>query len=113
MGLLRLLLAVSVVLHHSGPIFGNYLLGSFNGGSLPVNSFFIISGFYMGFILSEKYVAKNGSYFLFITNRFLRIYPIYWAVLIATILLVICLYTLVGNTTFLKWMSGCMLSLCI
>jgi peptidoglycan/LPS O-acetylase OafA/YrhL len=32
-------------------------------------------------------VGQNGSYRLFITNRFLRIYPTYWLILIATIVL--------------------------
>ena len=36
----------------------------------------------MSLILTEKYIKKNGSYKLFITNRFLRIYPLYWVILI-------------------------------
>jgi peptidoglycan/LPS O-acetylase OafA/YrhL len=80
MGLLRILLALSVVLNHLGPIFGFTLLN----GKIAVESFFIISGFYMSLILNEKYIKKNGSYRLYITNRFLRIYPVYWFVLALT-----------------------------
>jgi len=49
---------------------------------VAVRSFFIISGFYMALILNEKYIGKNGTYKLFITNRFMRIFPIYWVILI-------------------------------
>ncbi len=59
------------------------------GGSVAVESFFIISGFYMSLILNEKYVGKSNSYRLFITNRFLRLYPIYWAVLLLSVFTIV------------------------
>jgi peptidoglycan/LPS O-acetylase OafA/YrhL len=40
----------------------------------------------MSLILNEKYVGVNNSYRLFITNRFFRLFPIYWTVLIGTII---------------------------
>lgn len=82
MGLLRFILAISVVLSHTGDLFGF----TFVGGQLAVQAFYIISGFYMTLILNEKYIGKNSSYKLFISNRLLRLYPIYWTVLILTIL---------------------------
>jgi len=82
MGFFRFLLAISVLSIHT-----DYNLGlSRFGEQLAVNAFFIISGFYMALIIAEKYTGKNGSYRLFITNRFLRIYPLYWVVLLATII---------------------------
>lgn len=81
MGFLRLLLATSVVIAHCGSLFNL----EFVGGQIAVQSFFIISGFYMSLILNEKYTS-NGSYLLFITNRALRLYPIYWVVLLLTVL---------------------------
>ena len=81
MGILRFLLAITVVLAHSSPIFGF----SFVSAPIAVQSFYIISGFYMTLILNEKYVGVNGSYKLFISNRFLRLYPIYWIVLFLTV----------------------------
>lgn len=78
MGLLRLILALSVVIIHAYPIFGHQFISS----NIAVNSFFIISGFYMAFILHEKYIGKNGSYKTFIINRFLRIYPLYWVIIL-------------------------------
>ena len=50
MGLLRFILAASVVLAHSGDFFGF----KFTGGLIAVETFFIISGFYMALILDTK-----------------------------------------------------------
>lgn len=73
---------MSVIVAHTSPIFGsNYV-----GGSIAVKAFYIISGFYMSLVLNEKYLNKTGSYKLFITNRFLRIYPVYWVVLLLTVI---------------------------
>lgn len=83
MGFLRLLLALSVVANHSTSIFGI----DFVGGRIAVQAFFMISGFYMALILNEKYVGKNSNYFLFISNRILRIYPTYWVVAMFTLFL--------------------------
>ena len=81
MGKIRTLLALSVVMYHCGAIFGITLIG----GGLPVQAFFIISGFYMSMVLNEKYVGANKSYKLFLSNRLLRLYPIYWVVLVLTV----------------------------
>lgn len=82
MGIIRLLLALSVVAIHTSPILGYRLIDPV----MAVEGFFIISGFYMSLILNEKY-NKPGSYKLFITNRLLRIFPAYWVVLFLTLLL--------------------------
>src|SRR6266699_1944463 len=82
MGVLRVILALCVYFYHTGWING---FAIFSDPYKPVYSFFIISGFYMAFILNKKYVGKKGSYLLFLSNRFLRIYPIYWVVLLVSI----------------------------
>ena len=82
MGIIRLLLALSVVAVHCGTIWKF----DFVGGQVSVQSFYIISGFYMTMVLNEKYINENSSYKLFITNRMLRLYPIYWVVVLLTIL---------------------------
>jgi peptidoglycan/LPS O-acetylase OafA/YrhL len=82
MGFLRYLLAITVVIAHSKALFGLTLVGS----EIAVQSFYIISGFYMTLVLNEKYIGDNSSYFLFIKNRFLRLYPFYWLMLFLTIL---------------------------
>ncbi|RYF91782.1 MAG: acyltransferase [Chitinophagaceae bacterium] len=91
MGILRFILAVSVVLFHSSSIFGV----AFVGGQTAVQAFYIISGFYMTLILKEKYIGANKSYKLFISNRFLRLYPIYWIVFLITLIyaLIVLVYT--------------------
>lgn len=81
MGSLRLILAICVVIAHSSTIFGLTSVG----GRMAVQSFYIISGFYMTLILKEKYIGSNNSYKLFISNRLLRLYPIYWAVLLLAV----------------------------
>lgn len=81
MGLLRVLLAMAVVLAHSDDFFGIKL----TGGVVAVQLFFIISGFYMFLILDIKYQGLN-SYWLFISNRMLKIFPIYFLVLFLTII---------------------------
>ena len=76
MGTLRLLLAFAVVIAHSQPLYG------FVGiGSSAVPAFFIISGFYMCLVLSTTY-NKPGAIRLFYINRFLRLFPLYWSVLL-------------------------------
>ena len=82
MGTIRFLLAISVLISHLHIQEIKYFL---NNGSDSVQLFFIISGFYMFMILKNKYSKIKNAYFYFISNRFLRIYPIYYIVLIITI----------------------------
>lgn len=72
------MLAISVLLAHAGiwRITGNQLVN----GTIAVQCFFVVSGFYMALILNEKY-SEIGPY---LANRALRIFPIYWAVLVMT-----------------------------
>jgi peptidoglycan/LPS O-acetylase OafA/YrhL len=102
MGTIRLLLALAVVMYHSYSVFGLKM----TGGMVSVQTFYMLSGFYMALILNEKYTGA-GSWRVFITNRMLRLYPIYWAVLILT--LVICLIGFWGwgNNYFLwTWFAN-------
>lgn len=57
MGLIRILLAISVIIAHTESILGFNMVG----GTLAVQAFFIISGFYMALILSEKYDVSTQS----------------------------------------------------
>ena len=76
MGLVRFLLAATVVINHTGPLFGLVLTDAY----IAIKVFFTISGFYMALILSEKYTGP-GRCRLFYTNRWLRLFPLYWVVL--------------------------------
>ncbi len=80
MGLIRFLLAVAVIITHTGPAYGIRMFG----GDVAVQTFFIISGFYMALILNEKYRGP-GSYSIFIRARFLRLFPTYLVILLATL----------------------------
>jgi peptidoglycan/LPS O-acetylase OafA/YrhL len=84
MGILRTILALAVVVYHSYKIFGLHMCG----GQVAVETFYIISGFYMALILNEKYIGV-GSYKKFILSRFFRIFPVYWTVL--GFVLVVCI----------------------
>ena len=83
MGTLRFILAISVVYGHAGHFLGFPLIP----GDTAVQSFYAVSGFYMALVLNEKYRPESSSYFLFISNRFMRLFPIYAAVAILTLLL--------------------------
>ncbi len=82
MGFLRFVLAIVVVIAHSQAL-GNI---RFVGGVLAVQSFYMISGFYMALILNEKYIGISNRYYIFLSNRLLKLFPIYWVVLLLTIL---------------------------
>lgn len=92
MGYIRTLLALIVIISHTQPFF-NF---NFLGGKIAVQCFYIISGFYMSLILNEKYIGINQSYKLYMTNRLIRLYPIYWTMLLLIIISSI-LYGIVTN----------------
>lgn len=75
MGALRLILALSVVCVHEGNL---PLIHQLVGGQLAVQSFYIISGFYMALVLQEKYTSTVQFY----KFRLLKIYSIYWTALV-------------------------------
>lgn len=83
--MLRYFLALVVVIGHS-PLtaFARPLNGD---GGLAVQSFYVISGFYMSLILNKYRLhtlqLTNLKDFYF--SRFLRIYPIYWICFVATL----------------------------
>ena len=97
MGILRTILALAVVVYHSFKIFGLHMCG----GQVAVESFYMISGFYMALILNEKYVGI-GSYKKFILSRFYRIFPVYWVVLLAALLLSVIGYYIFDKPFYLS-----------
>lgn len=76
MGLFRLCLAFCVVLSH-----GLNLRIPAATADVAVQTFYIVSGFYMALVLTEKYHRTTT----FLTNRVLRLYPAYLVVAIATL----------------------------
>src|SRR5262245_49810111 len=74
MGILRLILALSVVAVHAGPVFG---LRYFGNGVMSVETFFMLSGFYMALVLATRYREHTRDFYF---NRFLRLFPVYWII---------------------------------
>lgn len=104
MGLIRFLLAIAVVDTHLFNAEKPFPFGILCTGKVAVQFFFIISGFYMGLVLNTKY-GYRGSYKQFLAQRFLRIYPAYWAMLVfwAVAALVIRRSTGIENAAFHSW----------
>ncbi len=106
MGILRFLLALSVIASHASgigiplPDGKPYPLWTMSliDGRQSVALFFIISGFYMAMVLNTKY--QNNT-IRFYGNRFLRLWPAYIIVLIFA-----CIFTPVGST-ILKMTADC------
>jgi peptidoglycan/LPS O-acetylase OafA/YrhL len=80
MGTLRLFLAFSVLAWHLRPL-GYLRLTALDGG-IAVISFFIISGFYMSMVISQKYRHLPNGRRRFFVNRFLRIFPLYFVAMV-------------------------------
>ena len=86
MGALRALLALAVVLSHTGGIYG-YVI---TGGVVAVETFFILSGFLIAMVLSEKYNFFTDK-LIFYRARALRIFVPYYVALVFAV--VIALFT--------------------
>jgi len=99
MGYLRLILAIYVIISHAGGIeipFGDGKMSIYNfGGRNAVGLFFMISGFYMSLILSDKYKNSLKTFYI---NRALRIFPTYWLVLILGIFFISADYSNIVKT---------------
>ena len=78
MGVIRLLLALSVIGAHSN----SHPILKFVGGELAVQAFFVISGFYMTMIIGTYNTKKD-----FWISRYLRLYPIYIVCALMTLIL--------------------------
>ncbi|MES2606251.1 MAG: acyltransferase, partial [Pseudomonadota bacterium] len=83
MGILRLLLACSVVFEHCPSWIGLKLIP----GHMAVELFFMISGFYMSLVLTEKYNVRSGAGIRsFYLSRFFRLWPLYLVTMVGTTL---------------------------
>lgn len=81
MGLVRFILALSIVFGHI-PISNKLLLGA----PMALHLFFMISGYSIFYVLETKYIKRKDGIKQFIKNRILRIYPLYLLILFGTIL---------------------------
>lgn len=97
MGMLRTLLALSVVLDHLGGGATDRLVG----GRLAVQLFYVISGFLISFVLTatDHYQGAPGRFY---ANRALRLYPVYLVVAALTLLA----YAGAGESPFWRIYDG-------
>lgn len=103
-GVLRTLLAIYVVLLHifSFPTLGNY----------AVSFFFILSGFLMTYVMQKSYSYDFSGIKLFWANRFLRLYPTYWLVLLLSLTAILFLHgkglnpAMFFPSSFKEWFSN-------
>src|SRR5262249_60341349 len=72
------------------------------GGAVSVQCFYIISGFFIAMILNEKYVGSSDKY-LFYSNRFLRIFPLYWIFLVLAFVVGIAAYAVAHKGALAIW----------
>ena len=83
MGTLRILLAFAVLFMHSSKLFGMANMG----GTSAVQSFYVISGFYMALVLNEKYEKGRRGYLEFMMQRLMRLLPAYWFCVVAALVI--------------------------
>jgi peptidoglycan/LPS O-acetylase OafA/YrhL len=97
-GSLRLILALSVAVSHVPGLMDRVM----TGGAVSVQCFYIISGFLIALILNEKYVGAGDGY-LFYSNRFLRIFPLYWIFLALEIIVSLAGYAVAHRGPLAVW----------
>lgn len=78
LGVVRFVLAMMVLMNHIWLPTANII------GAHAVTGFYIVSGFLMTKVINEVYV-DNGGKIRYLTNRALRIYPLYLLVLVTSL----------------------------
>lgn len=75
-----------VLLHTTGAVRDNFhtefLGGFFDFGGSGVDIFFVLSGFIITYT-SRKSLSSSGNFLSFLKRRFVRIYPVYWIIISA------------------------------
>jgi peptidoglycan/LPS O-acetylase OafA/YrhL len=84
-GVLRTTLALMVMVYHL------FAVGILPLGIYAVFGFYIISGYLMTLIMHESYGYTWIGRYTFTKNRFLRLYPLYWAAALFSIILILVL----------------------
>lgn len=79
---LRFILAIAVVMAHMS-FDAAVHIGGGGAAIMAVKLFFLLSGFYMALVLDEKY---RGHALAFYKARLLRLIPLYWVTIIATLI---------------------------
>jgi peptidoglycan/LPS O-acetylase OafA/YrhL len=94
LGTFRILLALSVALSHFGTAWGYYIMN----GRMAVQCFYMVSGFLISLILSQKYDTSTAEgRWLFYSNRALRIFVPYWSFCLAIVIIHALVYFALGT----------------
>jgi peptidoglycan/LPS O-acetylase OafA/YrhL len=96
MGLVRFIVALAVASGHASSFFGADIFPKMPG-SHAVQIFYIISGFLIALILSGKYADTRQGNWIFYSNRAVKIYVPYLAILAVTTLVWLFIYSVTGN----------------
>jgi peptidoglycan/LPS O-acetylase OafA/YrhL len=102
MGVLRILLALSVVTSHGSAILGSTLYP----GGVAVQIFFMISGFYMALVLGERYGLGPRGLMLFYSNRALRLFPAFLAVTLGLWAMFFLTWIVIGHVPGNTWVEA-------
>lgn len=94
LGAYRFYLAMLVVAQHAG--------GAWGIGGFAVFGFFALSGYLMTYVMHKTYGFSARGIGMYLTNRFLRIYPLYWLCCIFSVLVIL----VVSDTIFEKLAGG-------
>jgi peptidoglycan/LPS O-acetylase OafA/YrhL len=100
MGILRFLLALTVAVGHAGGTFET-MIYPYMVGSRAVQIFYMISGFLIALILSGKYADTPRGNWIFYSNRAIKIFVPYFAILVATICLWLAFHAVTGTAVSL------------
>jgi peptidoglycan/LPS O-acetylase OafA/YrhL len=101
MGSFRLLLALAVAGGHAAGLFG-VATAWILPGSRAVQIFYMISGFLMAMILNGKYSDTPHGTWIFYTNRFVKIFAPYLAILAVTVVACLVSKAATGNALLLE-----------
>jgi len=96
MGILRFMLALAVASGHAGGFFALQVYPVMVG-SRAVQIFYMISGFLIALILSGKYADTPQGNWIFYSNRAVKIYVPYLAILAVTIVVSLAAYAMAGR----------------
>ena len=97
MGLLRFLLALAVASGHASGFLGINIFYPHVPGSHAVQIFCMISGFLIALILSGKYADTAQGNWIFYSNRAVKIYLPYLAILAVTTAVWLVVYAASGK----------------
>ncbi len=94
LGLFRLIMSIWVIDHHYQwsvhyieawfvEHFGRQHFGYLGIGHVAVMCFFVLSGYVITWVLNNKYPLNATGIKAFLAGRFIRIFPLYWTILVA------------------------------